>query len=158
MSFDDARPRRKRMSFTPDEDDRIRELVAKYGENNWRRIASKMPKRDRRQCRERWFNYLTPMVSNGPWTPEEDELLRAKVDQFGRKWKAIQPFFPGRTDINIKNHWKQLVKAGAQLSRPSAARPNPDSFDQLMASVMGRRTGLTDDTHGGDPFDFGFFW
>jgi hypothetical protein len=159
MSADEAHRKRKRVSFTPDEDDRLRELVSKYGETNWRRIAAKMPKRDRRQCRERWFNYLTPLVSNGPWMPEEDDLLRVKVGEFGHKWKAMQVFFPGRTDINIKNHWKQLQKVDALSPRPTATQEALDPFDLLMASVMGRRNGVHDDTPpGGDPFDFGVFW
>jgi hypothetical protein len=112
MSSQEAPHKRKRNSFTPDEDDLLRELVMKHGENNWRRIASKIPKRDRRQCRERWFNYLTPLVINGPWTTEEENLLRTKVTECGRKWKAMQPFFVGRTDINIKNHWKQMSQRG----------------------------------------------
>jgi hypothetical protein len=97
-----------------------------------------MPKRNRRQCRERWFSYLSPVVSNGPWTEKEEELLRAKVSEAGRKWRIIQVFFPGRTDINIKNHWKQM-----QRVRPHElpeANPEPekdgDQFDQLMRAWL----------------------
>jgi len=120
---------RRRLAFTPDEDDRLRKLVAKFGEHDWGRIAEKFPKRDRRQCRERWFKYLTPNVENGPWTDGEEELLRRKVDELGCRWTLIQVSFPGRTDINIKNHWKQMRKwdcvsrgrVDVVLERPAAA-------------------------------------
>jgi hypothetical protein len=156
-SRDEPRQRRKRVSFAPDEDCRLRELVMKFGDSNWRRIAAKMGKRDRRQCRERWFNYLTPSISNGPWTTEEEELLRVKVSEIGRRWKLIQPFFPGRTDINIKNHWKRIEKA---YSAPSAAHfgDPSDPFDQLMLSVMKKGTDPSGDAFGDDGFGFGFFW
>jgi hypothetical protein len=154
----EAQRKRKRMAFSPEEDDHLRQLVAKHGEDCWRRVAAKMPKRDRRQCRERWFNYLTPFVLNGPWTPAEEALLRAKVLENGRKWKAIQPFFPGRTDINIKNHWKRLEKEEA---RSSHAKPNigeGTAFDRLLTSVMGRGGGVDEAPEGGDPFEFSVFW
>jgi hypothetical protein len=158
LSVTEGRKTRKRVSFGPEEDDRLRELVLKFGENNWRRIASKMPKRDRRQCRERWFNYLTPFVTNGPWTPAEEVLLRAKVADHGRSWKAIQPFFPGRTDINIKNHWKRLQKADLRLSRPGLKTEGGDDFDGFVCSILGREGDISKGQDGRDPFEFGLFW
>jgi hypothetical protein len=90
-----------------------------------------MPHRDRRQCRERWTNYLSPAVANGPWTHEEEDLLKAKVAALGHSWRAIQPFFPGRTDINIKNHWKQMEKAPTLTQK---SEPAMDIFEQLRRS------------------------
>lgn len=101
---------KKRFAFSCDEDDRLRALVSKYGEDNWAIIASKMKKRSTRQCRDRWINYLSPLAINGTWTPEEDQLLNEKVEIYGRKWKFLTNFFFGRTDINIKNHYNFLQK------------------------------------------------
>ncbi|OHT16349.1 Transcription factor WER [Tritrichomonas foetus] len=101
---------KKKNVFTADEDDKLRRLVMKYGEGNWYSIASKMKKRSTRQCRDRWVNYLSPLAVNGAWTLEEEELLRLKVQLYGRKWKFITQFFPGRTDINIKNRYNFLIK------------------------------------------------
>jgi hypothetical protein len=126
--------KRTRMSFTTDEDDRLRTLVRKYGADNWTMISAKMPRRDRRQCRERWLNYLSPAVSNGPWTPDEEQLLRDKVSELGRRWKTIEAFFEGRTDINIKNHWKQMQKMDAELAREKTRVPPLDPFVMLAAS------------------------
>jgi hypothetical protein len=136
MSLDIQEPRqhRKRYAFNPEEDCHLRELVSKYGEDAWDKIASRMPRRDRRQCRERWINYLSPAVANGPWSVEEEELLKEKVQTVGRSWKAIQIWFPGRTDINIKNHWKQMEKLGHEI--PKKSRASADIFQQLLASWM----------------------
>jgi hypothetical protein len=101
---------RRRRAFNADEDDRLRGLVARLGDADWRAVAAKMPRRNRRQCRERWVNYLSPAVCNATWSHGEDELLRAKVQECGRKWRTIQGFFPGRSDVNIKNHWRQLQR------------------------------------------------
>jgi hypothetical protein len=116
--------RRRRISFTPDEDDRLRELVSKYGTEDWAKIASKMPKRETRQCRERWLNYLAPSVIRAPWTAEEDAMLIQKVNELGRKWQQIAHFFKGRTDINVKNRWNHLRKH-------NLLGPVPETIDAL---------------------------
>jgi hypothetical protein len=139
MSVDSAATAgdRKRVSFTPDEDNRLRGLVAKFGDNDWGRVASRMTRRNRRQCRERWFKYLNPHVRNGPWSRDEEELLRRMVGELGNRWTAIRASFPGRTDINIKNHWKQMKKfdAGREL-RPSPGGEKKDAVKELIESLM----------------------
>ena len=136
---------KRRSAFTPEEDDRLRELVGKHGENNWFHIASKMPKRDTRQCRERWFNYLSPKVINGVWTGPEDELLAEKVAIFGRKWKSIEPFFPGRTDINIKNRWNFLQKKKAKTAEVKDVF-SEKQFEDLFESLLGTNDSCDFDT------------
>jgi hypothetical protein len=131
----DERKRKKRCSFTPDEDDRLRELVEKYGTHDWTRVASKIRRRDPRQCRERWTNYLSPSVINGPWTVEEDELLAEKVAEFGRKWQHVAGFFQGRTDINVKNHWNHLQKLRG-IPSPAKLLAADHEFEQIIASLL----------------------
>lgn len=92
--------------FTNQEDLQLLELVKKYGTNNWYQISKEMNGRNIRQCRERYKNYLTPDVTNGPWTQEEDDLLFEAFSKYGARWKLIASFFPSRTDINIKSRWQ----------------------------------------------------
>ena len=98
-----------RQLFSPAEDQRLRILVDQLGTASWKEIAKRMPNRTARQCRERYKNYLSPSVVNGPWTPEEDALLIEKVHELGVKWAKIVQFFTSRSDVNIKNRWKTLV-------------------------------------------------
>jgi hypothetical protein len=126
------RPRTRR-AFSPEEDSHLRDLVSRHGNDAWDKIAARMPCRDRRQCRERWLNYLSPAVTNGPWTKDEEDLLRIKVETLGHSWTAMEAFFPGRTDINIKNHWKQMGKA---RPIPEKSAPPADAFEQLSSSWM----------------------
>lgn len=69
-----------RVPFTKAEDKKLRELVNRHGTSNWIPISKQMPGRNARQCRDRWLNYLSPDVVNGPWTAEEDELLVKKYE------------------------------------------------------------------------------
>lgn len=94
--------------FTPDEDNKILDLIAQYG-NDWPKIAKNLPNRNAKQCRERYINYLNPSVNKNPWTEYEDQLLLEKFNEYGSKWTKIMNFFPGRSDIDIKNHYNKLI-------------------------------------------------
>jgi hypothetical protein len=136
VDSDDGQRSRQRFSFTREEDERLRQLVVKHGDSDWGHIAAKMPKRDRRQCRERWVYYLSPQVRNGPWTPDEETRLRQKVAELGHRWTSIQAVFPGRTDINIKNHWKQMKKWGAAATPVGPAHPLPQTHQDLGKEMI----------------------
>jgi hypothetical protein len=110
-SMDSGTMPRKRNLFRAKEDSLLRELVAAFGVDDWEIVAGSMPGRTCRQCRERWFNYLSPSVKSGPWTNEEVSLLISKVNELGLRWKSLEVYFPGRTDINIRNRYRQLQKS-----------------------------------------------
>lgn len=104
-----SRSRGIRQTFSPEEDAYLCSLVQQFGVNSWKFIAKKMPNRTTRQCRERYKNYLSPEIKNGPWTKEEDELLKEKYKEFGPKWAQISSFFNSRSDVNIKNRWASIT-------------------------------------------------
>jgi hypothetical protein len=124
-----AEARNKRSKFTVDEDAQLSELVAIHGDGDWNIIASGLPGRNTRQCRERWNHYLAPSVVTTPFTPEEDALLCAKYKIYGPKWKEIAPFFKGRTYITVKNRWLFLDRhhTAASLGRSITADRNTQS-------------------------------
>lgn len=59
------------------------------------------------QSRER--NGKKEMRGNEPWTKEEDDLLEQKFNEMGPHWAKMAAFFPGRTDVNLKNRWSSLL-------------------------------------------------
>jgi hypothetical protein len=46
------------------------------GLSKWSDIAARIPGRNRKQCRERWFGVLDPNLSQEPWSNAEDTLLQ----------------------------------------------------------------------------------
>ncbi|KAH8064069.1 DNA binding protein [Aureococcus anophagefferens] len=47
-------------AWQPEEDNKVIELVSKLGAKKWSTIASHLPGRIGKQCRERWHNHLNP--------------------------------------------------------------------------------------------------
>ena len=108
---------KKHAKFTEREDNKLSDLVEEYGDKDWDFIASKMKGRNKRQCRERWHNYLSPSLNVSPWSPEEDALLIEKHGQCGPKWVRISKFFPNRTDTMIKNRFQMLKRQEQRRQR-----------------------------------------
>jgi hypothetical protein len=69
------RPRQRKIKFSSKEDELLTQLVKQHGADQWNQVAARFKGRSARQCRDRWLGYLAPSVSNGPWTPEEEELM-----------------------------------------------------------------------------------
>lgn len=98
---------RHRGKFSPADDDLLRALVVKYGED-WEAVCTEMPGRNPRQVRDRWRTYVDPNINNSPFTRDEDELLEEKYEIFGPKWVKISEFFHNRTDSAVKYRWQYL--------------------------------------------------
>jgi hypothetical protein len=113
-----AKPRAHvKHKFTADEDERLTDIVTRYGESNWKNIAAQLGGRTCRQCRERWKNYLDPNLNKDPWTAAEDELLIAQYAALGSQWSLIAKHFPFRTDVACKNRWVVLTSHTDQPKR-----------------------------------------
>lgn len=127
------------------------EQVQIHGEGSWAAIvASALPNRTSKQCRERWLNYLNPAIDHGPWTPEEDALLIQQHAVLGNQWARIRctqqgrllivlktptffcsrEFLPKRSDNMIKARWnshlnKRDRKTGSGKKKSSAKKRRP---------------------------------
>lgn len=120
-----------RIKFTPDEDEALINLVSRFGKNDWTKISQELSKncirkdcngqiiiRNARQCKDRYMHYLDPEINNAEWTPEEDHLLELRTLMHPRKWKLIKSFFPGRSEIALRNRFNFIHKGHFDTIKP----------------------------------------
>jgi hypothetical protein len=140
-----------KIKFTSEEDDLLRELVARFGTSDWRAIAAVMGTRNQRQCRERWHNYLSPQISEPPkWSMEEESRLLVAYAAIGGRWKTLACHFPGRSVVNVKNRFVRLRRREQRILATPAEK-------QVIENVPSEAQEQTVEENGGrqaDPLGF----
>ncbi len=84
-----------RIPWTAEEDAAILRAMD-TGVRKWSDVAQLLPGRNRKQCRERWYNQINPAIRKGDWTAEEDALLEQLHAVYGNKWSEIAKRVDGR--------------------------------------------------------------
>lgn len=128
-------PALKHKAWSDEEDSRLRLAVQAHG-TSWVNVASAIPGRHNDQCRDRWNDILSPAVTKGRWTEEEDQDLLAKIQQLGTSsWKEISNRLgSGRTDSMCRNRYNNLQRP--KTSKPTKTQSQTATFSVIAQPSM----------------------
>ena len=66
--------------------------------------------RNGKQCRERWLTALDPNINKSQWSTLEDIDFLEKWMMYGNKWREIATMINGRTESQVKNRFKLILR------------------------------------------------
>ena len=90
------------------QDDQLIKWVNKFGTyNSWKSISKKIPGKSEIKCNTRWLELqkLGNLI-NGPWSKEEDEVVRQWVQKYGpTQWTELSSQLLGRLGKQCRERW-----------------------------------------------------
>jgi hypothetical protein len=98
--------------------------AASLNEKDWENLEQVFPTKQAYQIRKRWNSLLKVELLQGPWSPEEDELLQKLVAQYGteRQWKKISEKINSTFKNGTFRHSRQCRERWINYVDPSVKR------------------------------------
>ncbi|XP_058928886.2 snRNA-activating protein complex subunit 4 isoform X2 [Kogia breviceps] len=132
-------PSLKKGLWAPEEDAKLLQAVAKYGEQDWFKIREEVPGRSDAQCRDRYLRRLHFGLKKGRWNSQEEEKLVELIEKYGvGHWAKIASELPHRTGSQCLSKWKIMVRKRQRRRRgrrpPRRVRWSSSSGDSGTAS------------------------
>ncbi|OQR92198.1 myb-like DNA-binding protein [Thraustotheca clavata] len=87
-------------NWSTTEDEQLRNVIAwqpTISKIDWDVIASSILGRDSNQAKERWLNYLDPIINKEPFTTEEIKVLEREFARLKNQWQKIVDALPAGT-------------------------------------------------------------
>ncbi|CAM9537087.1 unnamed protein product [Chrysoparadoxa australica] len=132
------RPGLHKGPWTEEEDAAVRAEVNKHGIHavKWTSLATLLPGRIGKQCRERWFNHLDPSIKKTEWTKEEDLVVFGAQHHLGNRWCEIAKLLPGRTENAVKNRFNSSARKKWQMDHPNGQEIGPDLLARIQKNYQ----------------------
>ncbi|KAM8943476.1 snRNA-activating protein complex subunit 4 isoform 4-T4 [Lycaon pictus] len=138
-------PSLKKGFWAPEEDAKLLQAVAKYGEQDWFKIREEVPGRSDAQCRDRYLRRLHFSLKKGRWNASEEEKLVELIEKYGvGHWAKIASELPHRTGSQCLSKWKIMVREKLRqsclLSSSLGASPGDSSVARPRVQQLWHRT------------------
>ena len=101
---------REKTPWSERENQLLRSLVGKYGENNWYQVSMHLEDKSSYDCFHQWKKRVNHQIVKGKWSHVEDVRLIVSTRVFGtRNWSRVaQGVFP-RTDIQCRERYCNIL-------------------------------------------------
>ncbi|KAI1134654.1 hypothetical protein F5Y05DRAFT_417064 [Hypoxylon sp. FL0543] len=140
-------------TWSPVEDTRLKDAVAKYG-TRWVVVAGVVGTRNGDQCAKRWNENLNPELDHSPWSSQEETLLLQLVDLYGHNWKFMaSSFLQGRAPLSLKNRYSLLMRRRKRQGGRAEQLPSPTSTSPTSPSPLCGPFDPTSNFNSGFPFE-----
>jgi len=115
-------PMIRKTKWTKDEDNKLKELVVKYEDQNWDAIAQELgTQRSAYQCMLQYQTRLNDSLRKSKWTEEEDDYLKEVVEgcRLGSyiPWSKVTYFMNGRSKSQVFNRWAYSLNPSIKKGR-----------------------------------------
>ncbi|XP_004757021.2 snRNA-activating protein complex subunit 4 [Mustela putorius furo] len=140
-------PSLKKGFWAPEEDAKLLQAVAKYGQQDWFKIREEVPGRSDAQCRDRYVRRLQAGLKKGRWAASEEGKLLELIGKHGvGHWARIASELPHRTGSQCLSKWKIMVRKkqsrGRRRRRPlRSVRWSSSSGDSSSGDSSGEGGG-----------------
>uniref|UniRef100_A0A2I3HK48 snRNA-activating protein complex subunit 4 n=1 Tax=Nomascus leucogenys TaxID=61853 RepID=A0A2I3HK48_NOMLE len=137
-------PGLKKGYWAPEEDAKLLQAVAKYGEQDWFKIREEVPGRSDAQCRDRYLRRLHFSLKKGRWNLKEEEQLIELIEKYGvGHWAKIASELPHRSGSQCLSKWKIMMgkKQGLRRRRRRARHSIRWSSSSSSSSSSGSSGG-----------------
>ncbi|GMM45155.1 hypothetical protein DAPK24_017300 [Pichia kluyveri] len=94
--------------WTNVEDEILKAAIAKYGLNQWSRVSSLLTRKNAKQCKLRWQEWLDPRIKKLDWNPEEDKRLLNLAKLRPNQWSSISLLL-NRTANQCIERYQELI-------------------------------------------------
>ena len=139
-------PKIKRPKWNKEEDEEIRKFVTEFGVNSFSVLESlnKLNGKTAKQIRDRWNNYLAPLINKSDWTSKEDELLKSLVNAYGKKWGLVSKSLFGRSGNSCKNRYIMISNDPQSTTTPKAIPQTPIGMPPTINTQQPQTSDSTD--------------
>lgn len=135
--------KKRKIEWTKEEDENIREFVKKFGTKNWKKLSEIYPGKTPKQYREHYYNCLEDnIIKKKDFSPEEDLKIYSFVENYGHKFAKLSKLMPGRTETSIKNRYYYLSKNNFN---PLFTNINKSTIENTLEPEIQNNTSLVDD-------------
>ena len=113
------------------EDEVLKVAVAKYGLNQWSRVASLLHRKSAKQCKARWNEWLDPSIKKIEWSREEEEKLLHLAKVLPTQWRTISRHI-GRTASQCLERYEHLLDQALKKEHGEGALESESALRRLM--------------------------